>query len=92
MTANEETLSNRVCVLEKIESRFTELVVTGKLVGWPPCDVRMAVQLSLQHKMLAIQAIERRELIVAIANLDTVIYLISGFVEDCWNAEDLELN
>ena len=87
MTATEEVLSNRVQVLEHIESRFTELVVTGGLAGWPPDDVRMAVQLSLQHKLLAIQAIERRELIVAINNLDTVIYLISGFVED-----DAELN
>jgi hypothetical protein len=92
MTATEATLSHRVSILEQVETRFTELVVTGKLASWPAEDVRAAVQLSLQHKLLAIQAIERRELIVAITNLDTVIYLISGFVEDGWTGDDLALN
>jgi len=89
MTATEETLARRVLELEHVESRFAELLHTGRLCGWQPCEVRLAVDLSLAHKLAAIRAIEQRELLVAINNLDAIIYLISGFVREPHD-EDLE--
>lgn len=90
MTANvEDHLVRKVRELELLEQEFSKMLVGGQLRSWSLVDIRDALQLSAQHKLCAIQAIERENIVQAINNVDMVIYLISGFVEDI---EDVTLN
>ena len=88
----QRALVQRVSVLETIETQFSQLLLAGQLNDWALADLKDAVTISQQHKLAAIAAIERQELLQAINNIDTIIYLISGFVEEHWELDDLSLN
>ena len=77
-----QILVHHVDVLDTLESRFTHLLETGRLTKWSAEDVKDAIRLSAEHKLLAMQAIERENLLQALNNIETVIYIMSGFTED----------
>jgi hypothetical protein len=80
-----QLLLHQVRVLEKLEARFVQLLATGQLTQWSAQDVCDALRLSAQHKLLAMEAIDRENVPQAVNNIDTVLYIMSGFVEgsDC---------
>ena len=88
-----QLLLHQVRVLERLEEKFCQLLAAGQLTQWSAQDVCDALRISAQHKLLAMEAIERENVPQAVNNIDTVLYLMSGFVEgaDCSTAE-MQLN
>jgi len=78
----QQILVHHVDVLDSLESRFVHLLESGRLVNWPTQDVHDAIRLSAEHKLLARQAIALNNLDQALNNIETIIYIISGFTED----------
>ena len=77
----QQLLAHQVRVMQKLEERFSRLLATGQLTQWSAEEVREAIQISAQHKMLAMQAIDDARLDQAVNNIETVLYIMSGFVE-----------
>ena len=92
MSDMQGVLANRVSALELVEAQFRVRLLAGRLSEWSSEELKEAVEIGQQHKRLAIQAIQRHELDQAIHNLETAIYLMSGFVEDDWDQDDICLN
>lgn len=78
----QQILVHHVDVLDTLESRFTHLLESGRLASWSTEDVKDAIRLSAEHKQMAMQAIENERLDQALNNIETVIYIMSGFTED----------
>lgn len=87
MTIAQMTISDRLRAMELAESRFADLVLGGDLRGWPPSELAAAIDLTNQHKRLAVDAITRRCYPQALSNIDTVIAIMGVFIDD-----DLRLN
>jgi hypothetical protein len=82
MSELHQILARHCEVLHGLEQKFAKHLHAGHLQQWSADDVREAIQLSNQHKMLAMDAINHDRLDQALSNIETIIYIMSGFVED----------
>lgn len=76
-----QLLAQQVRVMKMLEDRFSYLLSTGQLKQWSADDIREAIQITAQHKMLAMRAIDNERIDQAVNNIETVLYIMSGFVE-----------
>jgi hypothetical protein len=77
----QQLLVQQVRVMKMLETRFEKLLIGGQLTQFSAQDVRDAIQISAQHKVLAMEAIERERFDQAVHNIETVLYIMSGFVD-----------
>lgn len=92
MTDEVQLLDRQVEILQALEKRFAYHFTAGDLARWSAQDVRDAVMLSNQHKLMAMQAIDMKRFDQALNNIETIIYIMSGFVEDLEGEDPSSLN